>query len=464
MKKLLSVFILGSELRQFAHSGLFSELGNSGWEITVMAKIVDDDIRSQLPSGIALVPFLKVKHSLLAETTTKIIDKAFHHRLTHQGASSWQYGKVTPKNWRETWLAWFINFWAKVFSLSRVFITLASRFEQRLYQIADRSVWKDFFHQHPIDAILINVPKQTYWYPMLVTAREMGIKTFLLYHTSKDLVANPRLNHAFTGIGVWNSKMRQDLLRLNPWVDPETIQVVGCGHFDCVGRPEWLPSEAEFRSQIGTLPDSRIILFPTSGPGIVPAEERYIDLVVQVIEKVALIVNRKLQIVFRMNPMDNRDVLSDYLKNHYPEHIVLRPDWQDNRQSNWTYARRSDPVFYNALLHYASVCVTIPSTVTLDCALSGVPVINLGIEVPGEQPLPGSLKVFWEVDFNENVRETGAARFVTSLSELENSLVDYLRDRSLDSDQREALILRELDGIRSGQSSQHSLQLITSQA
>jgi hypothetical protein len=289
----------------------------------------------------------------------------------------------------------------------------------------------------------------------------MGINTFLIYHTSKDITANPRLNHKFTGIGVWNTQMKQNLLRLNPWVEPETIRVVGCGHFDCVGRNDWLPQETVFRKQIGASPDSLLVLYPTSGPGIVPHEERYIELVVKAIKKVETQLGETVHMVFRINPMDSRDELASYLRKRYPEHIVLRPDWQDIRKSNWTYARKSDPVFYNALLHYSSLCVTIPSTVNVDCALSGLPVINLGIEVLGDQPLAGSIRAFWEVDFNRNVRETGAARFVTDEVQLTNTMVAYLQDKSLDVDKRKVLVMREVNSIRSGQSSELTFQLIT---
>ena len=462
MKKLLSVFIMGSEVRQFVHSGLFSLLMESGWQITVMSKIIDEDLRSQLPAEIQLEPLLKQNIPFFTGMISRILDKAFNLQRSRRGESSWQYGRDKSKNWREALLFRVENAASVILSSSAKWMAWGSRLEHTLHQKADRGRWKDFFKQHQVNAILINVPRQNYWNPMLITAREMGIKTFLIYHTSKDLTAAGRLNHAFTGIGVWNSNMKRELLRLNPWISPQTIQVVGCGHFDCVGRLEWLPPEADFRSQIGALPDSALVIYPTAGPGIVPAEERYIEFVVRAARQAEFLLNRRIQIIFRMNPMDNRETLFAQLKKSYPQYIVMRPDWQYNAKSNWCYARKPDPVFYNALLHFASVCVTIPSTVTTDCALAGVPVINLGIEAAGEQPLAGSIRAFWEVDFNRNVRETQAARFVTTQNELERALVEYLRDKTLDADKREALILREVDGIRAGQSSRRSLQLISS--
>jgi hypothetical protein len=453
---------MGSEVRQFVHAGLFAELIESGWKITIMSKITDEDTRSQIPAGIEIVPLIRIKNPFLAEGATRVLDKAFNLQRSRRGETTWQYGRSIAKNWRQSLLFTCESIAAEMVSLSAKLMALGYGIEQRLYERADRGNWKGFLRQHSIDAILINVPKQTYWSQMLIAAQEMGIKTFLIYHTSKDIVANARLNHFFTGIGVWNSAMKEELLRLNPWVDPGSVQVVGCGHFDCVGRPEWLPAEEDFKKEIGALPDSLLVLYPTAGPGIVPQEERYIDLVIRAARKAENELNRKIQIVFRMNPMDNRPVLFEHLKGSFPEHIVIRPDWQYIRKSNWCYARRSDPQFYNALLHFASLCITIPSTVTTDCALAGLPVINLGIEVPGEQPLAGSIRAFWEVDFNRNVKEAGAAKYVTTESELESAMIAYLRNKTLDEDKREALINSEVDGIRSGQSSRRSLRLISS--
>jgi hypothetical protein len=452
---------MGSEVRQFVHSGLFSELTKSGWKITVMSKIVDEDIREQLPAEIELIQLPAYPHSVFAETFTKIIDNAFIRIRRQRGESVWQFGRVNNKNWREGLLSHFINVTGWMLSGFPGLLSKTFSLENKLYRNSDRSIWKELLTQQNIDAILVNVPRQTVWNPVFTTAQEIGVKTFLIYHTSKDITANPRLNHTFTGIGVWNTEMKQNLLRQNPWIDPTSVQVVGCGHFDCVGRQDWLPPETVFRQQIGALPNSQLILYPTAGPGIVPHEERYIENVVQAVRNLASAIGKNIQIVFRLNPMDNLDLLFNYIKQNYPEHITLRPDWKDIRKSNWTYARKSDPVLYNALLRYSSVCVTIPSTVTVDCAIADLPAINLGIEVQGEQPLAGSLRAFWEVDFNRNVRETGAAKFVTTQFDLEFCLKEFLSEKSIDSKKREALIRYEVDGIKPGQSSRQSASLIS---
>mgnify|MGYP001054055876 CR=1 FL=1 len=459
-KHLLSIFIMGSEVRQFVHAGLFSLLLDKGWKITVMAKVIDQDLPDQLPPSVNLVPLLNSRPPFLPHEVTKIIDRAFITRRKRKGYSTWKYGKTQTKNWRQNLLLSFEKASAFFLSLTNWGMSLASKIEKVQFKRMDRGNWEKYFRSHSIDAVLINVPRQAYWDPMLTTAQEMGVKTFLIYHTAKDIVANGRLNHRFSSIGVWNDSMKRDLLELNPWIDPKTVSVVGSGHFDCVGRAEWLPQEPVFRNQIKADPDSHLIIYACAGPGIVPQEERYIAFVMHAIEKAEIKLGEKIQVVFRLNPMDNRDILYDHLKQTYPDHIVLRPDWVDIRKSNWTYAKKPDTIFYNALLHYASVCVTIPSTVTIDAALSGLPVINLGIEVPGEQPLAGSIRAFWEVAFNKNVRETDAAKFVTTQEDLEEELTNYLENKHHDADKRIALISKEVEGIQGGQSSKLSSIMI----
>lgn len=462
LRHLLAIFIMGSEVRQFVHSGLFSLLLEAGWDIRVMSKIVDDDIRRQVPEGIEIDPLLPPVNSFWGEVLSKILDRAFNLRLAREGKTVWKYGKAGSRSAKEKLLDYFILSAGFVFSFFDALQKAGSNLERKCFVNADRKDWREYFEKNRIDAVLVNVPRQPYWNRMLATAQEMGIKTCLIYHTVKDISANGRLNFNFSGIGVWNSSMKADLLHNNPLVDPGSVHVVGCGHFDCVGRQDWLPGEAAFRNLLGVSPDAYLVVYPTAGPGIVPQEERYIHFVVQAIKKVEAVLGKPIQIVFRMNPMDNRAVLFDMLRETYPEHIVTRPDWQDVRKSNWTYARKPDPFFYNALLHYADLCITIPSTVTTDCAFADLPVINLGIEVEGEQPLAGSIQAFWNVDFNRNVRETGAARLAATEEELQEAITSYLKDRSLDREKREGLIMREVDGIRAGQSSERSLTLITS--
>lgn len=461
MKTLLVLFIMGSEVRQFVHSGLFARLLEAGWRIIVMAKVVDDDLLQQLPEQVTVVPLPTPKYLFWGRVITQILDKAHADYRLRLGMSNWRYVQSLPRNWKEKILSWGIRWTGFLLSFVQILIRQGYRIEKIIYSRANHNDWDKFLTSNKVDSILVNVPKQDYWNSMFVSAEKLGIDTFLFYHTFKDLVANSRLNHVFTGIGVWNSRMKMDLLDMNPFLDPDSVQVIGCGHFDCVGRRDWLPDEYAFRRQIGALPDSLLILYPLSWPGIVPSEERYIDFVIESARDVEISINKKIQIVFRTNPMDTTPDLQDILKKKYPEHIVLRPDWYDDRKKNWCYTRISDVYLYNALLFYAGLCITIPSTVSFDCAYADLPIINMGIEVSGNQPLPGSLRAFWDVDFYKNVRDTRAAIFVASKNDLKNAMMAYLSDKTLGAEERERLLSLEFDGTKPGESSQLMFSLLS---
>jgi len=203
---------MGSEVRQFVHAGLFSLMSENDWSITIMTKIIDPDLRAQLPETFELIPMLPVKTPFLANEMSIILDKAFNIRRARQGSSTWQYGRKTAKNWRQSLLQKLETILAHGISLSNFCMKIAGHMENYLYKSSDRTAWRKYFSNNPTDAILVNVPRQNYWNPMLITAHEMGIKTYLVYHTAKDIVANGRLNHDYDGIGVWNTGMKQALL------------------------------------------------------------------------------------------------------------------------------------------------------------------------------------------------------------------------------------------------------------
>jgi hypothetical protein len=175
-----------------------------------------------------------------------------------------------------------------------------------------------------------------------------------------------------------------------------------------------------------------------------PQEERFIEVVVEALRSLPEYVTR---LVVRLNPMDDSAQIESYLRKLHPHVLVLRPDWHYVRSQNLCYQRRDDTKLLTNLLHYSSVCVNIPSTVTVECALAGLPVINLGFDLPGPQPLPGSVRAFWDVDYYANVRKSGSALLCNSPSELSALLAVCLRKRAFLQEQQHQLIHMELSNI-----------------
>lgn len=406
----------GSEVRQFGHSGMISELIDDGWHVICAAHIADDDLANQLDSRVELIPLI---HEPLPKNfirLQKLLDLIHQISEGKKQKTKWTYAPEKNKSIKSRISSRFFVLIAWIVSNFPAVYKKLLQIEQKMETRVMPTKWLTLLKELSVDALILNLPRSEILHPALIAARQIGVSRFLFYHTIKDISANGRIIHQFTGIGVWNSWMQKDLIRQNNLIlDPRTVYVTGCAHFDCVGRDDLLVNEEIFRQTIGANSNSRLIFFPASTPWVVPDEGRYVRLIINAIEEGIL--PGDIQIVLRTNPMDT----SDYYEKNFsncPLVLIQRANWRMEKKRTWNFQRRADIILYNSLLHYSSVCVGIPSTVTIECAISHLPVVNFGFDLPGPLPLPGSMVAFWNADFYQQEVRHGVA----TLGENENDL------------------------------------------
>jgi hypothetical protein len=98
--------------------------------------------------------------------------------------------------------------------------------------------------------------------------------------------------------------------------------------------------------------------------------------------------------------------------------VVHRPAWEWNREQDWCCALASDlPVWVSTVKH-ASLNVSIPSTVTLEFAALGKPVLNVCYDLPNRLPANESNRRFWEAPHYEESRRLGLCSPAYSEKEL----------------------------------------------
>lgn len=446
MPTLLALFLLGSEVRQFGHSGLFSGLISRGWRVVVAAQVVDDDLRAQLDPDIELRLLPNDRPTFQAGQAQAIVDEANARRLARSsGVQAWEYVRARPQNWRQRVLSGVQRATAALLSRAQPLYRAGQAWERRAFRGMPKPGWAALLDDVRPDALLLNVPKAANIAVGLAEAQARGVPIVLLYHTWKDVtVAGGRLSHHFAAVGVWNEWMRAACQRQNPDFPAERIHVSGCAHFDSVGRADLLMPEAEFRRAIGLKPGAPILLFTASAPWVVPQEARFIDVLMAGIGRGEL--PPDLQIVVRTNPMDGTGALESALDGRYADAdvIVMSPGWRWDKARNWGFQRKPDQMRYNSLLHYAAVAVSVPSTVTVECAVADLPVVNIGFDLPGIVPLNGSIRTFWNADFYRLVRDTGAAALAETPDALVRLVARALADRAWGHTARAALVGRQL--------------------
>lgn len=442
MHRALVLFPLGSEVRQFGHSGVLAKLLDDGWNVTIAAKVVDDDLRNQLDARVRIVPQPKSKLSFVYHRVSAVLDRAHALKERKLGKTGWQYKTIAAKNWKENLIFRFEDLAALFAAASPTLFRLGRDYELQLLSKLLTPEWASLLSEVRPDVILLNIPQAKAFHPLLHVARQGGIGTALLYHTWKDVAAAGRLSSVFDRLGVWSAAMRDELLRQNPWLDPEAVQIVGCTHFDCVGRNDLLLPEPELRDSIGVNRGSPLLLYVASAPWLIPGEERFVRLLSRAIQEGKL--PKATQIVMRTNPMDNTGSLEMALRADWPQVVVSKPNWRWDSSVNWCFQRREDLLLYNSLLKYASVCVGVPSTVTVECAIADLPTVNIGFELTG-QPQPAiSVRTFWDADFYREVRTTRAAQLANSPEEMVDQITLTMRDRSIGSENRRALVSAQL--------------------
>jgi hypothetical protein len=131
-------------------------------------------------------------------------------------------------------------------------------------------------------------------------------------------------------------------------------------------------------------------------------------------------------------------------------------DWHWDSAKSWGYQRKPDQRMFNSLLCTASVCIGLSSTISVECAVTGLPVINLGFLPPETTLSNRRIEDFWQAEFNADVRQTGAALLAADADHLLQAVRDALTDRDLMATQQQNLLRLHL-----GVAPEHAVQAAT---
>lgn len=409
--RILFVFGNGSEVRQFVHSNLIRILTEmEGVELFISTKV---DFGKNNFNNFDKVTFLEYfQPQLNRGILTKIeylLDLVFEKKHNFR---LWKFGGNHKSISR--YLVFFSNLIAKFgffyFSLRRI-----EKLLQKYLNGGDLN-WKILLQNNRIEKIVINTPNL--YGQLLIEAYSMGVETILLYHTNKDILAQGRLKYPITKYGVWNLKMKSDL-QLLFGLDSK---ILGCSHFVYLTADTVkLYSREYFEFKFGVnLKTDFIVLYTAADPRVIENEHLYVYDLIRALDELNII---NYKIIIRKNPMDNVDYWSTF---DFGDRIIIcEPDWYYNEKVFFNYATESDLSLFKSLLNYSNICINVPSTVTIECALAKLPVLNICYAYSEDIDIIS----FWKADFYENARN---ANFVFPIFRVEdfNTVLSKFRDNN----------------------------------
>lgn len=458
MPTLVLICFFGSEVRQFSHSGVITRLLDSGWNVVILSRVVNDEFCAQFDTRTRIEKMPAISVSGKLKRVTSLLDKAHSLRELRLGNQGWIDNITTRLSVKqqaflktETLLA------QSLLSIHAAQKFVASREKAMIPPLS--AEWKSVLAQVNADVIVTNLPRIDTLLPLWKHAEEQKIPVVVCYHTRKSKNSQDRLLFSSVRLGAWNAPTKDDVSRQNPRIPKDHIRIIGCTHFSCVGQQSPQMTEANLRRHIGARADSPLILYCAAAPYIIRNEDQYVKYLLDAIAAGQLTSNT--QVVVRTNPVDHSGQMASALKQ--TKAIVVPPDWCWEREISWCYQRKADQVVFNSLLHAASVCVGLPSTLSLECAIAGVPVVNIGFLFRGASLSHRQIEDFWNAEFNVDVRQTGAALCADNAEHLLRSLQNALGSRTLLAKQQSELLQCHL-GVLPEHSVEAAVDLIQSAA
>lgn len=448
MAKIAIIFNFGSEYRQFVSSGFIGLLRSAGHSVEVMSRHEASEfhVYPDIFDGWIKLPEFRLDRftAFIASAAEKLHIK----KLQKTGLMGWDYGRLRSPSFKERLVSDAQEVIAAIAMHSKLLDKVLGRLNRKLLEVRGKNSFRILLKKNRPDLVIVTVPRLLWQSVFLDQTKILGIRTVCLYHTNKDAIAAPVLDHAFDRIGVWNAWMKASLLKNNPWLTPEDIRICGCGHFDCFAAERGLPAAG---NEIGSSSGGVVtVLYTAADPALFKSEFRYVRLVSEYLKQAYP--GNAATLVVRLNPMDDTGILETMVETQLRNAVVSKPAWHFNRKKNICVQQPEDVAVFSGLLNGSRVCVGLASTLAIDCAVAGLPFINIGFELPGEVGQGKSAKALWDADFYKNVRASGAAVLVESPEALKSKLLECIENRKALDAQQEQLMAIELGGIPPGES------------
>lgn len=224
---------------------------------------------------------------------------------------------------------------------------------------------------------------------------------------------------------VWNEYMKEQAIRFQGYIEKDVV-VTGAPQFDYYAHKENRVSREEFCQQFNFDPRKKIILYGSTG-GNCFDEGAYVGLIQRWMSEGKL---GEVQILMRPHLGYHND--GEKFKKYIASNCMLDTHDKQNMQFKDLWDSSEDHLkhLYNSMFH-ADVCVNIASTLTLDAAASGTPVINVNFDTEKNLSMNKSTKRLYTTDYINAVTHTGGTWLVESerafLKALQEVLVEGKR-------------------------------------
>ncbi len=266
--------------------------------------------------------------------------------------------------------------------------------------------------------------------PYVLAARDLGIPTLGCIQSFDNFTSRSVLP-VFDHYALWNQRMKDQLLAYYPDRHPDTAHITGTPQFDFHVRSDCRWTREATLQRLGLRVNDRYILWAANHYAATPDEPERVDALARQCATTPELRNHR--IVVRLHPLDDR---RRWERGPSDPRVVASWPWEGTAGM----PHPLDQARLVSTLVHADVCLNTASTMSLDAAVVGTPVVCVAFGDPGGH-------------YTEHFRpiaESGGVRMAFDLRQLVSYVVAYIRDRSRDEAERRRLVARECGPVDGG--------------
>lgn len=279
-----------------------------------------------------------------------------------------------------------------------------------------------------------------------IEAKRQGVRTLGLVRSWDNLTSKGTCLFIPEHLVVHNEYLKDQAQRILG-INEKDISVTGLPHFDYYKNYVSTPRSV-FLDRLGLPDGSLYILFaPYLGTYRLAVNE-----ILRILDA-AILDGRlpaNLKIIVRMPPSYNpgyQEVwTSDRILVDYPGERFY-----NSGKSDWEFSQKDMTHFADSLVH-ASVILNFASTISIDAAALGRPVINIGFDGYDKKGFAESISAIYVVDHFHSIIRSGGAPMVKTEVHLLEKINEYIKDPSLDTDRRINMVEHQCGRIDGGAS------------
>ena len=265
--------------------------------------------------------------------------------------------------------------------------------------------------------------------------RRMKSPILALIPSWDNISTKGRLVFRFDGYMIWSQTQKEQLGQFYPASRKGPAYVIGAPQFDVFRREDFYMDRATFCTQYDLDPELPIILHAIGSPNFFREEHGSLELA----RRVAAGDYGNVQLLVRPHPIHDKAELSEMFAPFAPK-VVLQ---QTARVEIPLYRRLqtdADVVNWINTFRHADVLVNTVSTVAIDAALFGKPVINMNFDPEPGQPNQQLLKdvsACWT--HYQPVMALGGIWQANTYDSIGEGIVTYLKNPQLHAEARDAM-------------------------